>query len=190
MTQSLIPPTGKMEVTVTGEVIGNWQYFESSWNNYAIATGLVEKSEAVEVATLLPVMGQECFQIYENLPLTEAERKKSETILSKLKEHFQPERNVIYERYMFNTAYQEVNENTDQFMIRLRKLATTCKYETLLDEMLRDRLVIGIRDNNVRSRILREPKLDLPKALDICRRQYMCRRWTLLVLLRNQILLK
>ena len=41
------------------------------------------------------------------------------------------------------------------YLNRLHKLASTCKYGELLDEMLRDRLVIGIRNNPTRARLLR-----------------------------------
>ncbi len=167
MAQSSIPAPSKMEMK--GDLVNNWQYFKRSWENYEVATELTKKSDAIRVATLLSVMGRECYQVYENLPLTADERKKTDTILEKLGNHFEPQRNTIYERYMYNSAMQEAHENIEQFYNRLRKLSSTCNFGTLLDEMLRDRLVIGIKDNPTRARLLREPNLKLDKALDICR---------------------
>ena len=43
-----------------------------------------------------------------------------------------------------NNSNQE-NENIDQYLNRLRKLASTCAYDALCDELIRDRLVIGIK---------------------------------------------
>ena len=37
------------------------------------------------------------------------------------------------------------------------------------DELLRDRLVFGIRDHKTRERLLREPALTLARADEICR---------------------
>lgn len=51
----------------------------------------------------------------------------------------------------------------------LRTLARTCKYEALEDEMIRDQIVLGIRDNSTRKKLLQEKKLDLQRCIDICR---------------------
>ena len=165
--QPLIPPPSKMDMK--GDLVNNWQYFKSSWSNYEIATELYKKEKNIRVATLLSVMGKECFQVYENLPLTASQRADPASILLKLGEHFEPQRNTIYERYVFNSAVQEANENIEQYVNRLRKLASTCQYGGLLDELLRDRIVVGIKDQHTRARLLRESDLTLQKALDVCR---------------------
>ena len=85
-----------------------------------------------------------------------------------LTQHFEPQKNIIFERYLFNSANQE-DENIDQYLNRLRKLASTCDYGALCDELIRDRLVIGIKSHEVRKRLLREKALTLNSALDIIR---------------------
>ena len=152
-----------------GNVATNWKYFKSSWQNYFVALELKKKDPTVQIATLKAVMGKECFQIYEHLPLSDEEHKDLDTILSALTEHFELKTNVIYERYIFNSCKQENTKNIESYLARLRKLAATCEYGALLDEMLRDRIVIGISDNQIRARLLRESKLTLQKGLEICR---------------------
>ena len=39
----------------------------------------------------------------------------------------------------------------------------------LTDELIRDRLVIGLQDHSTKLRLLKEETLDLNKALNICR---------------------
>ena len=51
----------------------------------------------------------------------------------------------------------------------MRKLASTCVYGALCKELIRDRLVIGIKSHEVRKRLLREKALTLNTALDIIR---------------------
>ena len=65
-------------------------------------------------------------------------------------------------------ANQE-NENIDQYLNRLRKLASICTYDALCDELIPDRLVIGIKSHEVRRRLLREKALTLHTALSIIR---------------------
>lgn len=162
-----IPPPAKMDIH--GDTAQNWQYFEDSWNNYTIATGLNTKGNDILVATLLSVIGKECYQIYQHLPLTVEERKDPKIIIQKLKDYFLPQKNTIYERYIFNSTIQETTEPFDTFLNRLRKNAASCEFGNLQDEMMRDRIVIGIRDNHLRARLLRESKLTLENTLTICR---------------------
>ena len=50
------------------------------------------------------------------------------------------------------------------------KLADACDFGTITpEELLRDRLIFGIRDNKVRERLLRESHLTLAKTDEICR---------------------
>ncbi|KXJ04486.1 hypothetical protein AC249_AIPGENE8434, partial [Exaiptasia diaphana] len=57
----------------------------------------------------------------------------------------------------------------DGYVNRLRKHAATCEFGVLTDELIRDRLVLGIREESTKLRLLKEDKLDLNKALNICR---------------------
>ena len=82
--------------------------------------------------------------------MTEDERKKAESVLTKLSEYFELKRNTIYARYVFNSRFQQASEGFDQLMNEMRKLAATCRYGVLEDEMLRDQIVIGSRANNTR----------------------------------------
>jgi len=55
----------------------------------------------------------------------------------------------------------------------LCKLAATCEFGTFEDEMLRDRIVTGLRNHGHREHLLRESTLTLQKAIDICRTNEM-----------------
>ncbi|RMX58281.1 hypothetical protein pdam_00000176 [Pocillopora damicornis] len=81
-----------------------------------------------------------------------------------LTQHFEPQRNTIFERYLLKNANQE-NENIDQYLNRLRKLASICTYDALCDELIPDRLVMGIKSHEVRRRILRDKALTLNTEL-------------------------
>jgi hypothetical protein len=66
---------------------------------------------------------------------------------------------------------QEAGETCDQYRTALRKLTEGCEFQTITpEEILRDRLVFGIRDNKIRERLLRESSLTLKKTDEICRR--------------------
>jgi len=97
--------------------------------------------------------------------MTADERQDADVILTKLSEYFIPKRNKIYERYVFNSRSQKADESFDQFLTALRKLVAICEFGSFEDEMLRDRIVIGLRDHGHRERLLRESTLTLQRLL-------------------------
>ena len=157
------PTPSPMEMN--GDLVQNWSFFKAQYVNYEIATGLNKKAD-IRVATLLSLLGKECFRVYNHLDMAEDDRKKVKQILQALEEHFAPTRNIIYERYKFNICEQDQAESVAEYM---RHLALTCEFGTLEQELIRDRLVLGTKDASARARMLREPKLDLQKATDMCR---------------------
>ena len=64
---------------------------------------------------------------------------------------------------------QKTGESYNQYRTALIKLAQGCEFQTITpDEILRDRLVFGIRDNKVQERLLRKSKLTLAETDEIC----------------------
>ena len=89
--------------------------------------------------------------------------------MKKLSDYFEPKVNTIYEHYVFNSCDQEIGERFDSYLNKLRKLIKTCRYSTLEDELLRDRIVMGTNKKEIRTRLLSEPYLTLDWTIDICR---------------------
>ena len=126
--------------------------FELAWENYALAMELVEKDEKVQVATLLTVIGEKAREVYSTFTDWEREgdHKKIAPVLKKFAMYCKPQQNVPFERYRFNRSVQEPGESYDQYKIALCKLAEGCNFDTITpEEILRDRLVFGIRDAKV-----------------------------------------
>ena len=64
-----------------------------------------------------------------SLPTLSTEDKKKPTrILEELRKHFVPQRNVLYERFVFNSANQKTNESIDEYVVRLSQLADSCEF--------------------------------------------------------------
>jgi len=164
MANCQLPPPDAM--ICTGNSAANWRVFKEAFNDFATTTELNKKDAAIQAATLKTLMGKECRQILSRLDLNDTDKKKPDKIIEKLEEYFVPARNVLYERYLFHSAQQQQNETVDQYIIRLRHLASNCKFGTLHDGMLRDRLVLGCRDKGARARLFREKECALTKALE------------------------
>ena len=54
-------------------------------------------------------------------------------------------------------------------MTALQELVQKCSFGTMEDELLRDRIVCGIRDGALRRQLLQRKALTLPQCIDMCR---------------------
>ena len=70
---------------------------------------------------------------------------------------------------MFNTRPQGATEGIDGYVTELRKLARNCEFGELHNSIIRDRIVCGIRSNEVRKRLLREKDINLERAVEMCK---------------------
>ena len=95
-------------------------------------------------------MGAEADDIIQSLGISEAEQKKYVIVKQKLEHLFMIKRNVIFERFKFNLRSQQESEPVETFITDLFSLAEHCKFGTLREELIRDRIVVGIRDKKFR----------------------------------------
>ena len=72
------------------------------------------------------------------------------------------------ERHKFNTRTQQRGESIQTYISDLKNKASTCEFGDLKDEMIKDRLVCGIENDKLRRSLLREDKLTLQKAIELC----------------------
>lgn len=79
------------------------------------------------------------------------------------------DRQMKHERNSFNKREQDPNETIDTYDETPASLTKTCKYVSLKEELIGDRIIIGIRDNNTREKLLQERNLNIQKCIDICR---------------------
>ena len=155
---------------------GNWERFHEQWLNYAIAMDLEDASEDKNAAVLLTCIGTEAYDVFRTFELSDADRKKVDKIVEAFQSYCVGSVNVTYERYLFNKRMQESSERFDNFLGDLRRLAKNCDFGSVGDSMLRARIVVGIRDDSPRQKLLQIRDLDLKKAIDLCRASEMAKR--------------
>lgn len=114
---------------LSGDWSTDWDTFRGEWEDYALATGRLEKDDEVVAATLRTIMGTECRHVYKhNLNLTAAQQGNAIAILDALEHYFTPAKNVIYPRYVLGRCKQEDGESIDSFVTRIREKAATCDW--------------------------------------------------------------
>ena len=91
--------------------------------------------------------------------------KKSDIVLHKFDDDIVIEKNVIFERAKFNMRCQKTNEPTESFIMTLYKLSEHCNYRSLSDELIGNRIVVGIRDSKILKRMQLDAELTLEKVV-------------------------
>ena len=130
----------------------------------------------MQVNALVYAMGDEADDIMAGFGLTEEERELYQTVKTKFDEHFVVRRNSIFEREKLNRRSQEEGENVDSYITSLFCLAEHCEYGALHDEMIRDRIVVGIVDSALSLKLQLDAKLTLNKAIDAARQSEAAKR--------------
>lgn len=97
------------------------------------------------------------------------DKKKFETIISMFDSHFLPHKNIIHERYVFYKRDQQHNEPVDEFITALHTLSEMCEFGFTRDEMIRDRIVVGIVDAELSKIFQLTLKLTFHKTIEMVR---------------------
>ena len=70
----------------------------------------------------------------------------------------------IYEWAKFDQQSQQLSEMSKQLIMALYQLANNCEYDEMKDELIRNRMVVGIWHNSLSERLQVDPALTLETA--------------------------
>ena len=141
-----------------------WTRWKRRFQQFLSASGLDKEEELRQISTLLYCLGDEAEGVLASTNISDDARKSYKDVMAKLDEHFKVRNNTIYERARFNRRDQQEGESAEEYVTALYELIETCEYGELHDEMLRDRLVVGIRDAAMSEKLQLDPELTLEKA--------------------------
>ena len=143
----------------------SWDKWLQRFERFRSASELDEKEEIVQINTLVYCMGSEAEDILNSFALTADELETYNTVVENFSRYFIPRRNIIFERVKFNQRTQQEGESVEIFITDLYKLAEHCAFGTLCEELIRDRLVVGLRDSKLSEKLQLNAELTLEKAV-------------------------
>ena len=103
-----------------GNVSDNWRQFKQQFTIYLVAANL-EKSSKEKTRILLNLAGAKALEIYNTFQYVgENESANDHTVvMKKIEEYCSPRKNNTYERHVFNSRAQGVNESIDLYVTDL-----------------------------------------------------------------------
>lgn len=180
--QKILSKTVKMDriqppphLELKGNVQENWKRFKQRFELYIQAIGADKKNDAQKIALLLTVAGPETIEVYNTFTYAEGEQGKYSVVIQKLQDYCTPRKNEIYERFVFRSRMQKESETIEQYVTDLKTKSQSCNFGSLCNSLIRDQIVIGIRDTRVKEQLLKKTDLTLEKAIQICQAAELAR---------------
>ena len=163
----------------------DWPKWIRRFERFRQASNLCSKSDVSQVNTLIYSMGDLADDILRSFGLS-AEQQTYDAVKKKFEDHFVKRRNVIFERARFNQRRQEDGETAASFITALYSLVEYCGYRELRDEMIWDRIVVGIRDRALSEKLQLDPDLTLDRAVNAVRQSKAVKQQQSTVRSRNE----
>ena len=113
-----LPPVAEFnpDTEVGASLSKKWDIWIRDFDMFVAASGVTDNTQ--KRALLLYSAGSRVREIFQTLADTGAEDE-FDTVKTKLKEYFQPQKNTRYEIYKLRQMKQEVDESLDNFHLRL-----------------------------------------------------------------------
>lgn len=146
------------ELRLDGNVSENWKRFRKQLEIFMLAAGMTEKSSEEKSAIALNLIGGEAFELLDLLELEEVDQKSYEAVIEAYEKYCTPKKNIVYERFVFYTRIQKESEPFDQYYADVRKLAKNCEFiggHAAVNELVRDRLVLGTAHTELQEQLIR-----------------------------------
>ncbi|UYV77708.1 hypothetical protein LAZ67_15002011 [Cordylochernes scorpioides] len=104
--------------------------------------------------------GERAEEIHSAFNLSADDAKNLDKVIEAFDNHFIGKRNVVSQR---------PEETTEEFVTVLHRISEHCEYANLRDELIRDRIVLGVKDRKLSEKLMLNENLNLAKAVEIAR---------------------
>ncbi|UYV76749.1 K02A2.6-like [Cordylochernes scorpioides] len=167
----------RRSVTGSARTPNEWPIWRKRFERYLVVSGMKKKEEAAKIDLFMYLMGDHEDDIFRTFKFEkEEEATEIDSVLKAFDSHFCVRKNIIYERAKFNSRIQEDREPVDEFITSLYKLADSCEFEGLHEQLIPDRIVVGVRDKALSERMQLDSELTLEKAVKLIRQQEAVRQ--------------
>ena len=170
MTGPFKPPS---ELSLDGNQQSNWKSWKHKFEIFMAATESDKKSDKIRVSMLLNLIGDRSNEIYETFTWLNDEHKLLyKHVTEKFDAYFAPRSNLTVSRYRFFTLHQVEGQSIDEFITEVKLRSKDCQFAEDTDisnNLIRDKIICGLKDKNLQEKLLRVEKLTLEDTVKHCR---------------------
>ncbi|XP_075550144.1 uncharacterized protein LOC142583543 [Dermacentor variabilis] len=143
----------------------DWPAWMDEFGDCRLAFGLHEKPDDVQVRTLFYTMDRKSREILRSLIVKDEEMEDFKLVKPRFRGYFVNIKNTVYESARFSLRRQQLGEIVDQFATKLNRLADRCEFKEMKERLIRDRFLVGLRDQLLSEELQMDPNLTLSTAL-------------------------
>ena len=159
------------ELRLAGDVAENFKNFELRFNDYCIQADYRDldkeetsddyyKKPVLEISALRAAMPDEALQVirYTIEPqIATGDKKKPWEWMNKLRTHYTGSSgsSLMTNRFKFWHSSQNAHESVQDWEVKVRQAGNLCSYQANSDHMCRDKFLFGLRDNIIRTELLK-----------------------------------
>ena len=148
------------------QALENWEAYIEWKEQYFVANEVT--SDAKKKAILLSTCGPSTYSTIRSLAAPDKPTALDYLALLKLtKKHYNPKPSVIMQCYKLNARNQKVDKSISTYVAKLHKLTEFCEFGESINDMLRDKFVLGLHNTRIQHRLLAEKALTFAKAQEI-----------------------
>ncbi|OXU26401.1 hypothetical protein TSAR_009769 [Trichomalopsis sarcophagae] len=148
-----------------------WKMWKQEFIIFLKAAGFDKKTNEEKAFCLMNQIGRVGLAAMQEMQLDGNEEKDFDILINKFDEYFDPPKRETEERFKFYTRSKKNNEPIEAYIADLKEKAKTCNFGDLTDSLVRDMVILDIKDKHLRKILFQEKELDLPK-LTLLYRQF------------------
>lgn len=150
-----------------GNLKQNFEQFKQEVTIYFSATETDAKSDKVQVARLLNLLGKDALKVYNTMDVSKKNDAKINEIFTELEKYCSPKRNLAMEHFKFFKCTQREGESFNEYYTSLKSLIETCEFGNAEKSLLRTQIILGLYNKDLQEKLLRDdPTLD--KTVECC----------------------
>ena len=135
--------------------------------------GQYEKcSTSVKCGSILNWLGIEAYTVYDNLPITEAQKQDPQQLLEAFEKYFKPERNIFQLWYALGSIYNGHYKTQSEFYHKLNSVANDCSF-TNKEEIVKFLFLTHNQNTRVCEHLLKEMQ-DTTSMADMLHMAHVC----------------
>lgn len=149
-----------------------WPNWKQKFDIFLLASEKYKSEEKVKIATFLACIGDDGINLYNTI--IKDKKDTLEKLIQEFDLHLLPKKVVTIETFTFNQMKQEETMSIEEYLTELKKQAMHCDFlcvcnKSYEDRMIRDRLILGMKDKECQMRLLREKDLTVDKIIEYCK---------------------
>ena len=166
-----IRPPGPLDVADPRKLAENWRLWRQSYEDFVLLTNLQQESRERRLAMFRYSLGEAARNVLNNLTFAPNEDPSDPiAVMTIFERHCLGQANETFERFQFFKRDRKAAESVDQYVMALKDLARSCNFcQCMSDSLLRDRIILGIGDEQTTKRLLKCRQLTLSQCINICR---------------------